>query len=247
MEETKETTSISQQTKDNRHSNKSNINRTAYIYLKAEKLSFVLYKLSDLISDSEPLKTKIRDESLSMISDLSKVNRTDDVLKTDSLLSALSHARTIQSFLSFGRAGNLFSEMNYDVLRREFENFASEIARNTNNASDDITPYLYVALPAPKQNLHDRNTTDVASRHTLGPRKLNQNRRREIVDFLAQNGTSSIKDICAGVTGYGEKTVQRELASLVEAGILERTGERRWSRYSLLEGKMALLDAPHAN
>ena len=31
----------------------------------------------------------------------------------------------------------------------------------------------------------------------------------------------------------GEKTLQRELVSMVSSGVLKKTGEKRWSRYSI--------------
>jgi DeoR/GlpR family transcriptional regulator of sugar metabolism len=35
------------------------------------------------------------------------------------------------------------------------------------------------------------------------------------------------------IKDVSEKTIQRELISLIEAGIILKTGERRWSRYSI--------------
>lgn len=61
--------------------------------------------------------------------------------------------------------------------------------------------------------------------------------RREIILQLIRGrgdrGEVSIKDIVSHVPGCGEKTVQRELGALVAEGILQKTGDRRWSRYSL--------------
>jgi hypothetical protein len=47
-----------------------------------------------------------------------------------------------------------------------------------------------------------------------------------------ENAELSIKDIVGYFTDCGEKTVQRELITLVDQGILKKTGDRRWSRYS---------------
>ena len=48
------------------------------------------------------------------------------------------------------------------------------------------------------------------------------------------NGVS-IKDIVLALRNLGEergeKTLQRELASMVKDGVLYKTGEKRWSRY----------------
>ncbi len=46
-------------------------------------------------------------------------------------------------------------------------------------------------------------------------------------------GQVSIKDITDKIKDCSEKTIQRELISMVENGVLKKTGERRWSTYSL--------------
>jgi hypothetical protein len=46
---------------------------------------------------------------------------------------------------------------------------------------------------------------------------------------------ATIKDIAEVITDVSEKTIQRELNSLIEKGQVMRQGERRWSKYSLLK------------
>ncbi|MDD5152788.1 MAG: DeoR family transcriptional regulator [Candidatus Pacebacteria bacterium] len=58
-------------------------------------------------------------------------------------------------------------------------------------------------------------------------------RRTRILKLIKDNGEVTIKDISNHFPELSEKTVQRELVSLTEANILKKSGERRWSRYSL--------------
>ncbi len=44
---------------------------------------------------------------------------------------------------------------------------------------------------------------------------------------------ATIKDIAEAITDVSEKTIQRELNSLIEKGQVVREGERRWSKYSI--------------
>jgi DNA-binding transcriptional ArsR family regulator len=53
------------------------------------------------------------------------------------------------------------------------------------------------------------------------------------MSVIQSKGKVSIKDISTLIRGVSEKTIQRELAALIEAGIVEKQGERRWSTYSL--------------
>ena len=58
-------------------------------------------------------------------------------------------------------------------------------------------------------------------------------RQQTIVETIRQKGELSIKDLTDVIKGCSEKTIQRELVSLVATGVLLKTGERRWSRYSV--------------
>ena len=62
-------------------------------------------------------------------------------------------------------------------------------------------------------------------------------RRNLIINFIKDNSESSIKDICGikdkTIRDCSEKTIQRELMSLIDEGLIIKTGEKRWSKYSI--------------
>jgi hypothetical protein len=67
---------------------------------------------------------------------------------------------------------------------------------------------------------------------------LKKQRRDEINNLIQKKGgNATITDIRSGAYGSliscGEKTLQRELVSMVRDGVLNKTGEKRWSRYFL--------------
>lgn len=78
----------------------------------------------------------------------------------------------------------------------------------------------------------ERNSIGHSQGHDLQNKSL---RKATILSFIKDKGTVSIKDIVSVVTDCSEKTIQRELLSLVEEGVLTKTGERRWSVYSLVK------------
>lgn len=64
--------------------------------------------------------------------------------------------------------------------------------------------------------------------------QMRKNSRREQILALFVKGVDvSIKDIASRIRGCSEKTIQRELNSLLYDNIIERIGEKRWSRYVL--------------
>ena len=58
-------------------------------------------------------------------------------------------------------------------------------------------------------------------------------RREKILNFIKQHNWSSIREIAKFIPEVSSKTIQRELAELVRAGALKKTGERRWSSYGI--------------
>lgn len=72
-----------------------------------------------------------------------------------------------------------------------------------------------------------------STEHSLKNESKND-RQAVIINTISVKGELSIKDLSSVVKGCSEKTIQRELIALVEKGILNKTGERRWSRYSLV-------------
>lgn len=61
--------------------------------------------------------------------------------------------------------------------------------------------------------------------------KGNSDRREKIVTLIKKNKKVSIKDIAAEIPDISEKTLQRELLSMVKEGLVKKEGERRWSQY----------------
>jgi DNA-binding transcriptional ArsR family regulator len=57
-------------------------------------------------------------------------------------------------------------------------------------------------------------------------------RAERIKTVLEAKPKATIRDIAEIITDVSEKTIQRELSSLIEKGQVVREGERRWSRYS---------------
>ena len=58
-------------------------------------------------------------------------------------------------------------------------------------------------------------------------------RQSIIISLLRRKKEIMIKDVSPLIHGCSEKTIQRELLSMVDKGILKKIGEKRWSRYSL--------------
>ncbi|MDB5253939.1 MAG: seg [Parcubacteria group bacterium] len=91
-----------------------------------------------------------------------------------------------------------------------------------------------VSEVSPKIQTQDPQSASSKQFKDYGVVAVKKNSRQSvIIGLLKRKKEIMIKDISPLIHGCSEKTIQRELLSMVEAGILKKTGEKRWSRYSL--------------
>jgi hypothetical protein len=65
-------------------------------------------------------------------------------------------------------------------------------------------------------------------------KKVKQERTDKIIAIIKDKKEATIKDIATLFTDCSEKTIQRELSDLIEKGQIQKTGAKRWSRYTLI-------------
>jgi hypothetical protein len=99
--------------------------------------------------------------------------------------------------------------------------------------------------PADLREVKDKNVQSVTSGDVslekdrklkdYGSVAVKHNKRQSaIINLLKKKKEIMVRDVAEVVHDCSEKTLQRELLSLVSEGVLKKTGERRWSRYSLV-------------
>jgi len=93
-------------------------------------------------------------------------------------------------------------------------------------------PYGNVSFIKNKSPLSSRSQEEKINNHNQLVQEK-ENRINKIISLVTEKKDVSIKDISLLFTNVSEKTVQRELNSLVSKGQLKKTGAKRWSRYQL--------------
>lgn len=66
------------------------------------------------------------------------------------------------------------------------------------------------------------------------PTGSNTDRKQSIINVIRSHKNASMQDITKFVTGYSEKTLQRELVSLIQSGVIQKIGDKRWATYHLV-------------
>ena len=218
------------------------------LYKKSEKLATALFLVSDIMADNDILKTNIKSLALELVSNavFLKYNFSSHKFTTVNKLQQIS-AKTM-SLLDIAAISGLISDMNASILKKEFEVFMQNLSiiSNSYDIKKELGEPVIPSMVSGSSNsdngvrngLHLEKDTQTKDKEVVYLQKDKINRKdgrtKIILDLVARKNDVSIKDISLAIKGCSEKTIQRELLTLVREGILKKVGERRWSRYSLV-------------
>ena len=228
-----------------------------FVYKKTEKLATALYMVTNLFPDNEPMKWTLRKKVGDILSFTITYKNIISSKRKDFSDEIKTKVLELVSLLEVASRSGLVSFMNFSVLEQEFSNLIRIIdlqsISNKESQSSNLSKSFF-HVPNPEPNLQNNNQ-DMSSNDEYGlydtingvqynfvkdtnilmdksPLKRT-NRQETIINLLKKKKDLNIKDIAQVIKGCSEKTIQRELISLILAGIVKKTGERRWSKYSL--------------
>jgi hypothetical protein len=101
-----------------------------YVYKKTERLVTVIYMLTNLFLDKEPIKWHLRDEALDLLSNSLSFSSRETTGETNAVKSFVSGLIEISSILEFAKISGLVSEMNCRLIRSEFDALLRIIEKN---------------------------------------------------------------------------------------------------------------------
>jgi hypothetical protein len=115
-----------------------------------------------------------------------------------------------------------------EVSKTEGLSFSTNIIKRTNNMSF----------------INNKTSNGVLYKHlpSIDYKKVKSERSEKIISIIKDKANSfndgaSIKDISSSFIDCSEKTIQRELNDLIEKGQIKKIGDKRWSRYSIIDSK----------
>ncbi len=215
------------------------------IYKKTEKIVCAVFAVTDISKEKDNISDIVIDtrrtakESLMLVVDFMSFGTShfEDVaralLTLRSLLHVLSTLRAVRGEL-------------VDVVAREIDgvivnlsSYQKEIAGESVLDSNEQPVFVEVATAQRKQSAflgatiarpvaRPRSTEGVVSNTT------SVGRRERILDIMRTRGVVSIKDISDIITDCSEKTIQRDLMDMIKDNVIQKEGERRWSKYSIV-------------
>ena len=140
-----------------------------------------------------------------------------------------SRTRIIKDDFFAEPAGEIIKDNVFYKGQQKQKGHQSMSDRNVFEEDEQNSAYSSVIKKTPKKTLTENKTTNKTTNKSHERNK----RREEIINIIKQKKDVSVKDISAIIKDTSEKTLQRELVSMVEEGVLEKEGERRWSRYMI--------------
>jgi hypothetical protein len=213
-------------------------------------------KIAEIVSFLEIAST------MRMISEMNYKILIKEFLNLKESLEQHNKPVSIDEFLSsekeeiFNQNTNLVSSdrSNSNLTEKPNQNFSNNTNNNKNNKEqkEHIAARIGVqkgstlmkAIKDIGNKNHDNKT--VSFRSSVGNIKdnikanfddLKRERRSVILKIIKERKQATITDIKMYASGplasCGDKTLQRELISMVNDGVLKKAGEKRWSRYFL--------------
>ena len=207
-----------------------------FVYKKTEKLVTAIYMVTNLFGDIEPMKWNLRTKASTLLSFTIGFKDILESREEEFSQEVKTKVLEIVSLLEIAYRSGLVSSMNFSILKNEFiymTEFLTHFRRSSAHHQDlernffDVKQVPSVHKPVAQGVAHQgqSNVLDVYKRN---------NRQTIIINLLKKKDNLTIHDIAETISDCSEKTIQRELIALIQAGIVKKEGERRWSTYSLL-------------
>lgn len=224
-------------------------------YGRAERIVAALYLVTNHMPAQEPSRIAVRTSADTLL-----VSLLDPSAGNSGVNTSMSLVRHLISLLRVMLIAGFVSRSNAEALIEALDDLGVSLSIGGAGmhvvSRDDLVPLAdvqrktyprnRVSDPLVKDTIDIKDTKDISENvEVMSMDKRNGQKRAEylrfrsqgILDVLRGSDPMSIKDICARLPEYSEKMIQRELAGLVHEGILRKSGEKRWSRYSVSEMK----------
>ncbi len=220
-----------------------------FAYKKTEKLASAVYMITNLFPESEPMKWTLRKKVSDILSFMIAYKDIGQLELSDFAYEAKTKVLEVVSLLEISMLGGLISIMNFNILKTEFSNLIFNLDSEGSNrgiSKESISSSFFTVSDSEIQRkgsslpiLNTYRTMISPLKDTMGSPLIHKdefkrsNRQNIILSLIKKKKEVTINDIAMIIKDCSEKTIQRELISFIEAGVLKRVGERRWSKYML--------------
>jgi len=196
---------------------------------KTEKLVTAIFMVTDLMDKDEPIRHELRSASLKLLSDnyaflVSRIMSMIGIATSIGLISDMNGGIISKELAKLGDSIPTLESLDFSI-----ETFSRTPVRTAIQPGGLSQGHKDVLYKTPALSLSKNQTPKIPK--TYVPTESKSDRRENILKLIKDKKEVTIKDISSSISGCSEKTIQRELISLLKDKIIQKTGEKRWSRY----------------
>lgn len=224
-------------------------NKTIIAFEKTRNIASAVYLITDLMPDRDPLRTKLREVAVETVTIAvsSKAVVSDYHVVSKGLSPKLA---SMIYLMDVALASGLLSDMNHRLISTELNKLAEHVnlSYKTKSISKTLEGESYSVLKKSGSKQEELLGVQVYKGHN-GQSKTQDlsfieqgsnsfiagdERKKMILKALESGKVMSVRDLMSLIKDVSEKTIQRDLVSMVKDKVVKKTGEKRWSRYSLV-------------
>ena len=212
-----------------------------------------LYRVTDILSENEPLKWKLRNDATELMDTVVSLYQQENTFSQNYYNPLHATERLLSKISIITAGGGFISKLNFQVLEREYAAISDMLFQKMSDMRSKGQSILSdTSIGHYKRHVKDimdtiKDKKDKPSIYSVADLQLmskkegknpsSTNERQErITAALSGKGWLQIVDIAALCGGsISIKTVQRDLTRLVQNGLVQSKGERRWRSYTLAE------------
>ncbi len=229
----------------------------AYLLKKTERIVKAIYIITNFFDSRDAIKWSLRDSSVKLLSRTVYLGQCPLDIRDKAIKDMLFAALESRTLLEMSHLGGSISTMNFNLLTAELDSLLEfvnskyqsryETAQSLSLGADFFTIKNEPKVDSPQKPIPTFNHMAISAGNVADfqaqlhrkiglPASLVQldDRKKRILGIAKAKKDFSIRDIAEKMTDCSEKTIQRELIEMVANGMLNKEGERRWSRYSVV-------------
>lgn len=215
-----------------------------FLYKKTEKITTALYMITNILSNEEPLKWRLRDKSTSLLSDILCLSNDAPSSRVYVQQQIRTNVIEIMSLLEIVFRSGGISEMNFTVLKREYESLILTLDEATKTHTQSLFSSDFFEVTAPshgKDERHKRGDSSVSQERlesspvvmeTLNKSAIQKGDVKDKTTYKkrrpfaqAQFRSKNRREVILGVVRSGQGITIKDVTPLIE-GCSEKTIQR---------------------
>ena len=206
---------------------------------------------TELISNALSMSERVWGEEFfqkNILNTLSEISVLFDIAETTKMVSKMNHnilvseLQKLSDFLIISTTNYSSAKIAFspDIFSGDYNYTPDKSYQNNSHNNQNIPNLNNQDFYKGQKDIKDTEKDNVFNK--MSPMKSSEgdksikdkNNRQDIIKSMLKSGVKlTIKDFAKNIKGCSEKTIQRELISMVSSGVLKKEGERRWSKYFL--------------